>query len=123
MMESVGGKISVPCLLNLPRAAIDINETGDLTKAVLLTDFSLERQFMTFSDVDLMNFSVNIYDEGKILSIVTTSSSHGTHVAGIVGANFPDQPELNGIAPGAQLVSVKIGDNRLASEETGRIVR
>ena len=32
----------------------------------------------------------------------------GTHVAGIVGANFPDKPELNGIAPGCQMVSVKV---------------
>ncbi len=45
----------------------------------------------------------------------------GTHVAGIVAANFPQNPDLNGIAPGAQLVSIKIGDSRVGSGsmETG----
>ena len=42
-----------------------------------------------------------------------------SQVAGIVAACFPDALELNGVAPGAQLVSCKIGDNRLDSMETG----
>lgn len=50
---------------------------------------------------------------------VTNAGSHGTHVAGIVGAFYPDQPELNGGAPGVQLVAIKIGDSRMGSMETG----
>lgn len=32
-----------------------------------------------------MNYSVKIYSDGDIVSIVANAGSHGTHVAGIVG--------------------------------------
>lgn len=101
------------------RAAIDTDEDGDLADEKALTNFRTERQYATFSDEDLMNFAVNIYRDGDLLSIICDSGSHGTHVAGIVAANFPDQPELNGVAPGAQIVGVKIGDTRIGSSSVG----
>ncbi|KAI8871271.1 subtilisin-like protein, partial [Ramicandelaber brevisporus] len=94
------------------RAAIDLDETGDLRNVPLMTDYSREYQW------PMPVFSVNIYDNGRLLSIVTQSSDHGTHVAGIAAAYHPDSPELNGIAPGAQLVSINISDCRIPGEET-----
>jgi len=101
------------------RAVVDSDEDGDLAEEQLLTNFRAERQFATFGEGSLLNFTVNIYDDGKRLSIVTPSGAHGTHVAGIVSAQFAVSPRWNGIAPGAQIVSVKIGDSRLDSMETG----
>lgn len=100
------------------RAVIDTDEDGDLSEETLLTNYRDEHRFATFGKEDLLNFSVNIYQDGNRLSIVTNCHPHGTHVAGIVAGHFPDHPELNGVAPGAQIVSVKIGDTRLDGEET-----
>ncbi len=101
------------------RAVIDTNENGDLADEKALTDYRRELQYGTFSELDLLNYAVNIYDEGRLLSIVADSNAHGTHVAGIVAAYFPDEPALSGIAPGAQLVSVKIGDTRINASSVG----
>lgn len=101
------------------RAIVDTSERGDMADLPAMADFRLERQFRRFSDADMLTFSVNVYNDGDVLSLVTCAGSHGTHVAGIVGAYFPAQPELNGVAPGCQLVSIKIGDSRLGSMETG----
>lgn len=65
-----------------------------------------------------INFGVKYYDNGDITCLVFESGSHGTHVSGIIAANFPDNPEKNGIAPNAQIVSLKIGDSRLSGLET-----
>jgi tripeptidyl-peptidase II len=83
-----------------------------------LTNFRACRRYGTFSAEDACNYVINIYDEGNTLSIVVDAGSHGTHVAGIAAGYHPEDPFLNGIAPGAQIVSCKIGDTRLGSMET-----
>lgn len=100
------------------RAVVDTDEDGDLAEERVLTDFRVDREYATFPFGSLLNFAVNVYDDGNRLSIVVDSGTHGTHVAGIVAANDPETPERNGIAPGAQIVSVKIGDTRLGTMET-----
>ncbi|MAG93163.1 MAG: hypothetical protein CMJ48_05375 [Planctomycetaceae bacterium] len=100
------------------RAVIDTDADGDLAEETALASFREERQYGTFGFDSLLNFGVNIFDDGTRLSIVVDCGSHGTHVAGIVAGHHPEQPELNGLAPGAQIVSVKIGDTRLGSMET-----
>jgi tripeptidyl-peptidase-2 len=108
---------------DLWRAALDTQsldpDSGKLADFIPLTNYRTERKYGIFSKLDACSFVTNIYDEGKILSIVTDSSPHGTHVAGIATAFHPEEPLLNGVAPGAQLISCKIGDSRLGSMETG----
>lgn len=100
------------------RAAVDTSEKGDLSQETAYTNFVHERQWGTFSKRDLCNFAINIYDDGNVVSVVVAAGAHGSHVAGIVAAHDPDHPELNGVAPGAQIVCCKIGDSRLGSMET-----
>ncbi len=101
------------------QAVVDTDEDGDLAEEKVMTNFRVNREYGTFADPINMNFGVNLYEDGKVLSIVCDTGAHGTHVAGIVAAYFPENPEWNGVAPGAQIVSVKIGDTRLDGMESG----
>ena len=101
------------------RAVIDTNEDGDLGDEKAMTNYRVAREWATFDAESLYNFAVNIYQDGNLLSIVSDCGSHGTHVAGIVAANYPNRQEMNGIAPGVQIVSVKIGDTRIGSSSMG----
>jgi subtilisin family serine protease len=102
------------------RAAVDTDEDGDLADEKAMTNYRVAREYAQFDEVSLLNFGVNIYEGGKVLSIVADAHPHGTHVAGIVAGYYPDQPEWNGVAPGAQIVSCKIGDTYIDGMETGQ---
>ena len=102
------------------RAVVDVHETGRLDLRQPLTSYGLERQYDTFGSTSALNFAVQFYNAGTILSLVSDASPHGTHVAGITaGAETGDCNDRSGVAPGAALVSFKIGDSRLGGMETG----
>ena len=108
------------------------SSTLDLTKVPALADFRFEKQYSQFGEVDMLTYSVNVLTDdvdvleaytspkGKAvaLSLVVVSGSHGTHVAGIVGAHRVDDERQNGVSKGCELVSLKIGDTRRSSMET-----
>ena len=91
----------------------------DLRSAPALTDFRTERQWACFGEMDLLTYTVNVLNDGELLSLVTLSGTHGTHVAGIIAARHED-PATDGVAPGAEIVSLKIGDARLSGMEQGQ---
>ncbi|KAG1676696.1 Tripeptidyl-peptidase 2 [Nymphon striatum] len=101
------------------RAAIDTSEDGDLESCTLLGPYCQTFEYGTLTQQDLLNYGINVYEDGNLLEIVAMSTAHGTHVASIAAAYFPEHPEKNGIAPGAQIVSIGIGDGRIGSMETG----
>ncbi|MEM7393997.1 MAG: S8 family serine peptidase, partial [Verrucomicrobiota bacterium] len=102
---------------------IDTDEDGDLTDEKILRPFGVAGEYADFGTEEASLFAVQVYEKGKLLSIVTVSSSHGSHVASIAAAHFPGQPQRNGIAPGAQILSIRIGDVRLggSSDLTGEM--
>eukprot|EP01083_Nonionella_stella_P007634 21983_1 len=95
------------------RAVIDTSECGDLESCHKpMTDYRIENSVACFSRQSMLNFTVDIFAEGTTLSVVFPNGPHGTHVAGIVGAHYPPDPSIDGLAPAAHLVSIKIGDAR-----------
>lgn len=104
---------------NTWKTVIDTNSNGDLSDEILLSEYSEDQSYASFGPDNLVHFGVHVYNDGNLLSIVVPSSAHGTHVAGMIGAYYPDAPERNGIAPGVQIVSIKIGDTHLDGMETG----
>jgi hypothetical protein len=89
------------------RTALDTSELsppgssqGALASSPALAAFKEEQQYGTFSSEDSCNYVCNVYEEGNVLSIVVDAGAHGTHVAGITAAHFPDDPDMNGVAPG-----------------------
>nr|AYV89095.1 tripeptidyl-peptidase II [Tetranychus truncatus] len=107
------------------RACVDVTQTGDLEKCTVLGTYKDTLEYATLTDRDQHNYSVNIYDDGNLLEINCISGDHGTHVAAIAAANFPEEPEKNGVAPGAQLISINIGNARLGGgmETSASIIR
>ncbi|MCI0494828.1 S8 family serine peptidase, partial [candidate division KSB1 bacterium] len=62
-------------------------------------------------DRQLLTFTLNIIPEEMIVSLHFDDNGHGTHVAGIAaGYKINDEMGFNGIAPGAQIISLKIGN-------------
>jgi tripeptidyl-peptidase-2 len=98
-------------------AVIDISENGDLEGGAVIREYSKFYDMIKIDDY--LSVSINVHDDGNTLEIVGMCSSHGTHVASIAAGYHPENPDLNGVAFNAQIVSLTIGDGRLGSMETG----
>ena len=62
------------------------------------------------TQIEPLTFSVNIFLRKPKVTFCFDEGAHGTHVAGIAaGYHINDQPGLNGVAPGAQVIGLKIG--------------
>ena len=93
------------------RAVVDAEGTGDLTDCSPMAPFGVERQLGTFGFGSACTFCLQIgdLDDGGALSIVCDAGSHGTHVAGIVAANFEAEDDAaDGVAPGGRFLLYRL---------------
>uniref|UniRef100_A0A914QBJ6 Peptidase S8/S53 domain-containing protein n=1 Tax=Panagrolaimus davidi TaxID=227884 RepID=A0A914QBJ6_9BILA len=91
-------------------ACLDTSFIGDLNNVKVLTNFKDCHGFGTF--LNDLTFCLNIRENGNLLEIYATNTEHGSTIANICAGFYPDEPEKNGLAPGAQIISFDVWDAR-----------
>src|SRR6266545_3444159 len=91
-------------------AFLDTNLDGSFEDEMPLHDYRQGRETIALGTKPLT--IVANFSEGPLLDLFFDTSGHGTHVAGIAaGHNLYDVTGFNGVAPGAQLIGLKIANN------------
>ncbi len=113
-------------------AYVDLDGDGNLDDESPLWNYKEKLQAFHFKgrnpeqNSNLATFALNIFPDEKRVNFHYDGSSHATHVAGMAaGYKINGQEGFNGIAPGAKIISLKIGDCRLAggATTTGSMVK
>lgn len=112
---------------------VDTDGDGRLDDEELLRDYHVDHDLFTLRNPEnedgrtLMAWSVTVREESDrtgaplppTAEFHHDTGSHGSHCAGIAaGYEVSGQPGLHGAAPGAWVISAKLGDNRLSGGAT-----
>uniref|UniRef100_A0A8B9NGR3 Tripeptidyl-peptidase 2 n=1 Tax=Accipiter nisus TaxID=211598 RepID=A0A8B9NGR3_9AVES len=65
------------------RACIDTSESGDLTSCTVLRTYKEAQEYGSFGTSEMLNYSVNIYDDGNLLSITSMGKRGISHYFGL----------------------------------------
>jgi subtilisin family serine protease len=111
---------------NVWLCVIDIDRDGHLDDETILRDYATDLQGFHFRDQaveksrDRMTFALDLTgDDTPHLNLHHDDGGHGSHVSGMAsGFSVHGQKGLNGVAPGAYVYSLKIGNNLLAGGST-----
>jgi tripeptidyl-peptidase-2 len=106
-------------------AWVDVGGDLDVSDAIRVESYGKSQQTFSFpmrnptGERPPMALSLYIADGGGTVEVCFDDGGHGTHVAGIAaGFGLMGRVGFDGIAPGAQILSLKIGDNTLAGGAT-----
>jgi subtilisin family serine protease len=110
------------------RAVVDRAGDRNLADDPVVEPYARSRQFVRLAGFDpsrgiapvAMALHLEASEDGpKRVQFHVPAGSHGTHVAGIAaGFRIDGRDGFDGVAPGAKLLSLKIGDNTLAGGST-----
>jgi subtilisin family serine protease len=104
---------------------VDTNGNRDFSDEKPLRNYKLKYDTFSFAreksekQITPLTIALNIFVKKNKVVLHHDDGGHGTHVAGIAaGYRIMDQDGFNGVAPGAKIISMKIGENRLAGGST-----
>lgn len=102
-------------------AFIDLDSDGDLSDELPVRNY--KENFDSFTilrneGLPPFTFGLNIFPEERRISIHFDDGAHGTHVAGIAAGYKIGNNDFMGVAPGAYIISCKLGNNLFAGGAT-----
>ena len=105
---------------------VDVDGDGDLADETIHRDYADDLQSFDFrhesteKSRDLLTIALDLRgDDTPVLNFHHDDGGHGSHVSGMAsGFGVHGQEGLNGVAPGAYVYSLKIGNNLLAGGST-----
>ncbi|MBN2561109.1 MAG: S8 family serine peptidase [Phycisphaerae bacterium] len=100
---------------------VDTDADRDFTDERPLKNYKLNHDAFTFArekkekEAVLLSCALNVFVRQRKVVLHFDDGGHGTHVAGIAtGHRIMNQDGFDGVAPGAKVISLKIGENSLA---------
>jgi tripeptidyl-peptidase II len=99
----------------------DTNADGDLTDEKPLRNYKESQDAFLIPNkkgLSPFTFGLNIFPEDKIVSLHFDDGSHGSHCAGIAAGYDIGGIGMNGVAPGAKVISLKLGNNNYTGGAT-----
>lgn len=109
--ELLSNKIVLDCIVWFNgqkwQACLDISfGKNNLDSNKILTNYRDKHDYgFLLNDIA---YCITIQNNGNLLEIFVCNDFHGTIVANTAAANFPTEPQRNGLAPGAQIVSMNV---------------
>jgi subtilisin family serine protease len=92
----------------------DINGSRDLSDDKPLRSYKENFDSFTIQNnkgLPPITFALNVFPEEKMITLFFDDGSHGTHCAGIAAGFNIGNAGINGVAPGAKLIGLKLGNN------------
>ncbi len=92
----------------------DTNGNGDLSDEKPFRNYKENFDSFTIQSqkgLTPLTFALNIFPDEKLISLYFDDGGHGTHCAGIASGFNIGNSGLNGVAPGAKVIGLKLGNN------------